>query len=158
MYSFARRIKYPTDKQLIIWKLKRDQLNQKEIADKRDVTIGFVSKSLSEANRRIEGLLENAANGNKISLKVLNGELGYARGKSHMFDVKAYITFSPKNGVQVWYQDKGDCINCGKYGYCREVIQQEFAERNLKLESPSLQPTLLIEKLITEIEKRLEVE
>lgn len=158
MYSFVRRIKYPTEKQLKIWELKRNQFEQKEIADKRKVTIGFVSKSLSEANRRIEGLLQNAANGNKISLDVLNGELGYARGKSHMFDIMAYITFSPKNGVQVWYEDKGDCINCEKYAYCREVIQQEFTERNIQLESPSLQPTLLVEKLITEIEKRLEIE
>ena len=158
MYSFARRIKYPTDKQLKIWKMKRDQLTQKEIAEKRKITVGFVSKSLSEANSRIEGLLQSTANENKITLEVLNGELGYARGKSHMFDVMAYITFSPKNGVQVWYEDKGDCTNCEKYAYCREVIQQEFKERKIKLVSPLLQPTLLIEILIAEIEKRLEEE
>lgn len=158
MYSFARRIKYPTDKQLKLWKMKRDKLKQKEIAEKKKVTIGFVSKSLSEANSRIERLLQSTANGDKISLEVLNGELGYARGKSHMFDVMAYITFSPKNGIQVWYEDKGDCINCEKYAYCREVIQQEFKERNIKLDSPLLQPTSLIERLIAEIEKRLEEE
>jgi hypothetical protein len=121
MYSFARKIKYPTNKQLKLWEMKRDQLTQKEIAEKKKITIGFVSKSLSEANSRIEGLLQSTANGNKISLEVLSGELGYARGKSHMFDVMAYITFSPKNGVQVWYEDKGDCMNCEKYAYCREV-------------------------------------
>jgi hypothetical protein len=138
--------------------MKRDQLKQKEIAEKRKVTIGFVSKSLSEANNRIEVLLQNTANGNKISLDVLNGEQGYARGKSHMFDVIAYITFSPKNGVQVWYEDKGDCIKCEKFAYCREVILQEFKERKIKFDSPLLQPTLLIERLIAEIEKRFEEE
>jgi len=158
MHYFRQKIKYPTENQLKIWELKRNQFKQKEIADKRKVTIGFVSRSLSEANRRIEDLLQSVANGNKISLNALNGELGYARGKSHMFDVMAYITFSPKNGVQVWYEDKGDCVSCEKYSYCREVIQQEFKERNIKLESQSLQPTLLIERLIIEIEKRLEEE
>jgi hypothetical protein len=39
-----------------------------------------------------------------------------------------------------------------------KLIQQEFKERNIKLESPLLQPTSLIERLITEIEKRLEEE
>ncbi|MFQ5979623.1 MAG: hypothetical protein ACE5OZ_15960 [Candidatus Heimdallarchaeota archaeon] len=93
---------------------------------------------------------------NKISLDLISEQLGYARGQSHMFDVPAYITFSPKNGVQVWYEDKGECVTCEKYNFCRQVIIQEFKERNLKLETPSLQPTLLVEALIAKLEERLE--
>ena len=156
MHLFPRRTKYPTDKQLEIWILKRNRMKSKKIADHKHVTEGFISSSLSEANRRIEGLLENAAHMNKISLKVLNGELGYARGKSHMFDVPVYITYSPKNGVQVWYEDKGNCVKCEKYEFCRAVIIQEFKERNIKLENPTLQPTLLIDHLIKKIEENLE--
>jgi hypothetical protein len=94
---------------------------------------------------------------NKITLEVLSGEQGYARGISHMFDVPAYITYSPKNNVQVWYEDKGNCIKCDKYDFCRTIIIQEFKEMNLRLENPKLQPTLLIEKLIELIEEKVEV-
>lgn len=153
MYFFPRRVKYPTEKQLEIWKLKRTKLTGKEIAAEKEVTPGFVSKTLTEANQRIRGLLENAAHMNKITLEFLSEELGFARGQSYMFNVRCYITFSPRNGVQVWYEHKGECASCEKYTLCREILLQEFKERNLKIENPSLRPTDLVELLFEKLEE-----
>jgi hypothetical protein len=112
-----------------------------------------VSKTLTEANQRIRGLVENAAHMNKITLDLMNEELGFARGQSHMFNVRCYITFSPKNGLQVWYEHKGDCVSCEKYTLCREILLQEFKERNLQIEKPSMRPTDLVELLFQELEE-----
>ena len=155
MFYYPRKVKYPTETQVEIWALKRNQLSGREIAAKKDVTPGMVSKTLSEANNRIKALLQNAARMNKITIKVISPELGYARGVSHMFDVNAYITYSPDNGVQVWYDHEGRCVQCEKYSFCRESILQEFKERNIKVEDPHLRPTDLVEKLLTILEERL---
>ena len=152
MFFYPRRVKYPTATQIELWSLKRDNLSGREIAAKRDVTPGMVSKTLSEANLRIKALLQNAARMNKITLKVTSPELGYARGVSHMLDVNAYITFSPDNGVHVWYDHKGDCVRCDKYSFCRDIILQEFKERNIRVENPNLRPTNLVEILLTKLE------
>ncbi|MFX0125784.1 MAG: hypothetical protein ACFFAE_19335 [Candidatus Hodarchaeota archaeon] len=152
MFTYPRQIKYPTKTQIEIWILNRNQMTGREIAAKRHVTPGMVSKTLSEANNRIEGLLQNVAQMNKITLEIISPQIGYARGISHMFDVTAYITFSPKNGVQVWYEHKGSCVQCEKYSFCRDIILQEFKERNIRIHNPSLRPTDLIEKLITRLE------
>ncbi|PWI49091.1 hypothetical protein CEE45_02810 [Candidatus Heimdallarchaeota archaeon B3_Heim] len=156
MYFYPQKVKYPTDTQIEIWTMKRGQLTGREIAAKRSVTPGMVSKTLTEANTRVKALLQNAARMNKITLKVISPEHGYARGLSHMFNVKAYITFSPENGVQVWYDHKGDCVKCDKYSYCRESILQEFKERNIEIENRSLRPTDLVEILLSTVEKMLE--
>ncbi|MFX0053170.1 MAG: hypothetical protein ACFE8U_17985 [Candidatus Hermodarchaeota archaeon] len=153
MYFYPRKVKYPTDKQLEIWELKRTKLTGKEIAAQKEVTPGFVSKTLTEANQRIKGMLENAAHMNKITIDLMNEELGFARGQSHMFNVRCYITFSPKNSVQVWYEHKGDCVSCEKFTLCREILLQEFKERNLQIEKPSMRPTDLVDLLFQKLEE-----
>ena len=155
MYFYPRKVKYPTETQIDIWSLKRRQLSGREIAAKRDVTPGMVSKTLSEANNRVKALLQNAAQMNKITLQIISPELGYARGISHMFNVNAYITFSPKNGVQVWYDHQGNCVECDKFAFCREIILQEFKERDIPVENPHLQPTNLVEILLTTLEANI---
>ncbi len=151
-----RKLKYPTEKQLEIWKLKRDKLKGKEIAKQKAVTTGFVSKTLIDANERIRGLLENAAYMNKITLEVLSEEVGFARGQSHMLGgIQCYITFSPQNGVQVWYEHKGECVNCEKYTMCRDILIQEFKERNIHLNNPQLRPTDLTEVLFQHLEEKV---
>jgi hypothetical protein len=156
MYFYPKKVKYPTDKQLEIWKLKRKKLTGKEIASQKEVSPGFVSKTWTEANQRIKGLLENAAYMNKITLDLINEELGFARGQSHMLDVRCYITFSPKNGVQVWYEHKGDCVSCEKNSVCREILVQEFKERDLNIDKPTMPPTDLAELLFQQLEELIE--
>ena len=155
MFAHPRKVKYPTDKQVMIWNLKRDNFKGREIAEKMKADPGFVSRSLKEANTRIKGLLENVARMNKIKLDLLNEELGVARGRSHVFNIKTYITFSPVNGVQVWYDHEGDCATCDEFAECRAGLIQEFKERNIKIPNPMLRPTDLSELLVKKIEEML---
>ncbi len=157
MFLLPRKIRYPTEKQLELWKLKREKLKGKEIAERKKVTTGFVSKTLTDANERIRGLLEHAAHMNKITLEILSEEAGFARGKSAILGgILCYITFSPKNGVQVWYEHKGECTDCEKYTMCRDILLQEFKERNVKLGNPSMRPTDLTDLLFKTLEEMVE--
>ena len=157
MFLLPRKIKYPTNKQLELWQLKRDKLKGKEIAERKKVTTGFVSKTLMDANERIRGLLEHAAHMNKITVEIINEEVGFARGRSAMLGgILCYITFSPKNGVQVWYEHKGECTDCEKYAMCRDILFQEFKERNVKLDNPSMRPTDLTDLLFKTLEEMVE--
>ena len=149
------KFKNPTDKQIKIWFLKRGKLTGREIAKKENVTPGFVSKTLKEANKRIKVLLVSAAKMNKIKLEFLNEELGIARGHSHIFNIKVYITFSPVNGVQVWYEHEGDCVSCEEFEDCRKALIQEFKEREIAY-NPTLRPTELSELLVKKIEELFE--
>ncbi|MFX0152659.1 MAG: PCYCGC motif-containing (lipo)protein [Candidatus Hodarchaeota archaeon] len=146
------RIRYPTKTQVEIWFLKRNDISGRKIAKQKDVTPAFISKTLKIANKRIKSLLENTAKANKISLNLISAELGFAKGKSHIFNLAAYITFSPENGVQVWYDHKGDCATCEEFTHCRTVLLQEFKERNIKLDNTQLRPTDLGDYLFQKLE------
>lgn len=100
-------------------------------------------------------MLENAARMNKIRLDLLSPELGFARGKSLIFKTRVYITYSPINALQVWYDHKGECEGCEEFGECRRGILQEFKERNLAIPNPALRPTDLIELLVKTLEGRV---
>ncbi|MHA2232576.1 MAG: hypothetical protein ACXAB4_08785 [Candidatus Hodarchaeales archaeon] len=151
-------IKYPTKKQVAIWNLRRTQLTKdhrivgKEMAKQLDISPGAVSQFLTEANNRIRAILENAARMNKIRLDLLSPEVGFARGKSLIFKTQTYITYSPVNAVQVWYDHKGDCEGCEEFGDCRRGILQEFKERDLNVPNAALRPTDMVELLVRELE------
>ncbi len=151
MFSYSRRQKPPTERQITIWALKRKKLTGIEIAKRINVGPGYVSRSLKEVNKRIKGMFEEAAKMNKIKLDFINGELGIARGHSHIFNISTYLTFSPKNGIQVWYEHKGDCTSCEEYNDCREILIQEFKERDIKIPNKSLRPTDLSDILFKKI-------
>ena len=121
--------------------MKRNNISGRKIAKQRNVTPGFISKTLKEANNRIESLLEYSARANKITPELISKELGFIKGKSHMFNCTAFITFSPENGVQVWYDHIGDCVSCDEFTHCKTILLQEFKERNIRLENPQMRPT-----------------
>jgi len=152
-FDSYRRIRYPTETQVEIWFLKRNKISGKKIAEQKDVSTAFVSKSFVEAKKRIRSLLEETAKSNKITLSLINESIGFASGHSHMFNVKSFITFSPKNGFQVWYDHEGDCVSCERFGQCRKVLLKEFAERNIELNNPHLRPTDLGKQLFTILEE-----
>ncbi|MHA2305714.1 MAG: hypothetical protein ACXACU_10000 [Candidatus Hodarchaeales archaeon] len=155
MFVNYRKTKPPTKRQVTIWNMKRNKLKGGEIAKQIKVDPAFVSRSLKETNKRIERLLKDAGKMNKIKLNLTNGELGFARGHSYIFNVPAFITFSPINGLQVWYEHKGECTNCEEFAECRTVLLQEFKERNIQVPEPSLRPTDLSDLLLKKIEERL---
>lgn len=155
MFTYPRSIKYPTENQIEIWAFNRDDLTGREIAQRKKVSPAFVSKTLKRTNNLIKDLLENSARTNKIKIELLSEKLGFARGMSHVFNVKAYITFSPENGVQIWYDHKGDCGSCEEFAECRAGLIQEFKERNIRIPHSKLRPTDLSELLMKKIEEML---
>ncbi|MFW9997023.1 MAG: hypothetical protein ACFFD4_33580 [Candidatus Odinarchaeota archaeon] len=132
--------------------LNREKYSGRAIAKQKKVTPAFVSQTLKEANERIKALLQESARANKVKLDYLNTELGFARGQSQMLKLKTYITFSPVNGVQIWYEHQGDCVDCEVFEDCRAALLQEFKERNLPIDNPALAPTLLSERLFDQLE------
>ncbi|MHA1967836.1 MAG: hypothetical protein ACW964_08545 [Candidatus Hodarchaeales archaeon] len=151
--GYYKRIIYPTKTQVELWFLKRSMHSGAAIAKRKNVSSAFVSKALKEANKRITSILQETARTNKISLNLLDSELGFARGHSRMFDLKAYITFSPANGVQVWYDHKGDCATCEDFAGCRKHLMQEYRERDIEVKNPALRPTDLGEHLFQILEE-----
>ena len=147
------RIVYPTKTQVELWFLKRCKHSGIKIAKQKNISPAFVSKALKEANKRITSILQETARTNKITLDLRSSELGFARGHSRMFDLKAYITFSPTNGVQVWYDHKGDCATCEDFDECRKNLFQEYKERNITLKNPVQRPTDLGEYLFKTLEE-----
>ena len=152
MFAFPRKTKYPSDAQLEIWIMNRNKISGKEIAKRKDVTPAFISKTLKITNKRIEDLLVNTAKSNRITLNHIDPELGYAKEYHHTLKDIAHLSFSPQNGVQVWYEHEGECADCDIFDECRKMVLNEFKERNLKPKSETLAPTDLIEELFIQLD------
>ena len=75
---------------------------------------------------------------------------GYLLGYSSHFKTKTLITFSTKNGVQLWYKHEGDCKNCEQLKECKETLIAEAKERNLTVPEDCL-PSDYAEKLFAAI-------
>jgi hypothetical protein len=152
-FDSYKRIRYPTKKQVEIWFQKRNKISGEKIAKQKEVSPAFVSKAFVEAKKRIKSLLEETAKSNKITLSLINESIGFAKGFNHTFNVESYITFSPKNGIQVWYDHEGECTVCERYGQCRKILLQEYKERDIKIENPQLRPTDLGKQLFKILEE-----
>jgi len=70
---------------------------------------------------------------NKIKIQTENPNLGFLVGHSAHFQTEAIVTFSAKNGIQVWYRHEGDCKNCEQLQTCKETLLEEAKDRNVPL-------------------------
>jgi hypothetical protein len=144
---------YLTNKQRTIWDLKNTGLPEASIARKLEVTRQTVHKALDTANMKIGEALEEAARINRIEIKTVDPAKGYLLGYSSHFKTKALITFSAKNGIQIWYKHKGDCAKCDKIDACRNALLAEARDRNFLLldDTRKLLPSQLAEALFAKI-------
>jgi hypothetical protein len=144
---------YLTPKQKMIWDLKSRGLQEAHIARKLNVTRQTVHKALDTANVKIGEALEEVARINKIDVETFNPERGFLKGYSNHFKTQAFITFSAKNGVQVWYKHEGDCEKCSKLEACREILLAEAKDRNFLLldDTNKILPSKLAEALFSKI-------
>jgi hypothetical protein len=144
---------YLTPKQRTIWDLKSTGLQEANIARKLNVTRQTVHKSLDIANLKIGEALEETAKINKIDIQTVDSLKGFLLGYSSHFKTKAFITFSAKNGVQVWYKHEGDCAKCDKIDACREALLAEAKDRNFLLldDTSKILPSKLAEALFAKI-------
>ena len=144
---------YLTPKQKMIWDLKSRGLQEAHIARKLNVTRQTVHKALDTANVKIGEALEEVARINKIDVETFSPERGFLKGYSNHFKTQAFITFSAKNGVQVWYKHEGDCEKCSKLETCRETLLAEAKDRNFLLldDTSKILPSKLAEALFAKI-------
>ena len=144
---------YLTPKQRTIWDLKSTGLQEANIARKLNVTRQTVHKSLDIANLKIGEALEETAKINKIDIQTVDSFKGFLLGYSSHFKTKAFITFSAKNGVQVWYKHEGDCAKCDKIDACREALLAEAKDRNFLLldDTSKILPSKLADALFAKI-------
>lgn len=144
---------YLTTKQRQIWYLKGNGLQEAHIARKLNVTRQTIHKALDTANLKIGEALEETAKINKIEIQTVDPTKGFLLGYSSHFKTKAFITFSAKNGVQVWYKHEGDCAKCSKIDACREALLAEAKDRNFLLldDTSKILPSKLAEALFAKI-------
>jgi len=141
----------PTQKQ--IWDLKSTGIAEASVARKLKVTRQTVHKALDIANTKIGQSLEETAKINKIKIQSISPATGVLIGFSAHFKTKALITFSVKNGVQLWYKHEGDCKNCEQLDVCKATIIAEAKDRNIDLpdgNSPSEMADILFSKITGE--------
>jgi hypothetical protein len=144
---------YLTAKQRLIWGLKSNGLQEASIARKLKVTRQTVHKALNVANSKVCESLEEAARINKIQVETVDSAKGFLAGYSSHFKTKAFVTFSAKNGVQVWYRHEGNCEKCSQLQTCRETLLAEARDRNFLLPDDTSQmlPSRLAEALFSKI-------
>lgn len=143
---------YITQKQAQIWDLKKKGCPESNIARRLQVTRQTVHKAIGVANVKIEQALLEAANLNRIKVKKLDATRGILVGRSSEFTTDAVITFSARNGVQVWYKHEGDCENCDQLETCKETLLKEMEDRNIQPDlTRNVTPSKLAESLIQKI-------
>jgi hypothetical protein len=149
----ALSLGYLTPKQRHMWDLKSNGLPEATIARKLNITRQTVHQTLDTANLKVADALEEIAKINKIETQKIDPDKGFLIGYSIHFKTQVFITFSAKNGIQLWYKHEGDCKNCKKLQTCREALLAEAKERNfLIVEDPSrIMPSKLAEALIAKI-------
>jgi hypothetical protein len=144
---------YLTTKQKTIWDLKNNGLPEAGIAKKLHITRQTVHKAIDTANTKISEALQETAKINKIEIQTFNSTKGFLLGYSSHFKTQAFITFSAKNGIQVWYKHEGDCKKCSRIKECRYALLQEAKDRNFLIldETSKILPSKLAEALFTRI-------
>ena len=123
---------YLTSKQLKIWNLKRKGFLEARIAKELDITRQTVHKAADVADNKVQQALMETAKLNRISVKAIDPVTGVLSGFSAEFKTPVMITFSARNGVQVWYKHEGNCERCDHLDNCRKTLLTEMEERNIQ--------------------------
>jgi transcriptional regulator with XRE-family HTH domain len=147
------RFGYLTPKQRKYWSLRRDGLTQAEISRKMKVTRQTVNKVFDAIDSRVSKALLDAAEINRIEINRLDPEKGFLIGRSPSLGLDVFITFSERNGVQLWYRGESDCAECKVRSSCRQKLLIEAESRGIKLpeKAVELEPSELAEILFKKI-------
>jgi hypothetical protein len=147
---------YLTPKQRLIWGLKTSGLKEANIARKLNITRQTVHRTIDIANTRVCEALKEVAELNRIKIQALSAEKGFLSGYSPHFKTQAFVTFSAKNGVQVWYNHESQCNDCQRLKACREMLIAEATERNFLIteDIDKIVPSKLADALFSRIAKK----
>ena len=147
------RFGYLTPKQRKYWSLRRDGLTQADISRKMDVTRQTVNKVFDAIDSRVSKALLEAAQVNRIEISRLDPKKGFLLGRSPSLGLDVFITFSERNGIQLWYRGESDCPECTVRDNCKKKLIIEAEDRNIKLpeNAEDLEPSELAEALFKKI-------
>ncbi|NWF95945.1 MAG: hypothetical protein HXY34_07350 [Candidatus Thorarchaeota archaeon] len=147
-------LRFPTKQQAIIWLRRRQSVAPSKIALDMGVTRPFVSKATRTAEKRIERLILHAASVNRIGIEKISASHGFALGFCPAYGSETYITFSPRFGVQVWYNHVGHCGTCEESSKCRAVLSDLAADWQIPFPE-TMPPTEIAAGLFNTIMRRL---
>jgi len=133
-----------TKRQALIWRLRVLGLGISEIGRRIGISRQAVHKNIKAIESKIYGGLISTANSIKIDIRKIDIKNGYLVGWSPGLNMEVYITFSTRNGFQVWFKHEGECNKCPLRDECRRIILSEARERNIPLPNdPNIEPTEL---------------
>ena len=122
-----------TSKQFELLKLWSKGLSLSEIASKLNISRQAAHKGIQVAEAKVYKALTSTAKANKIVITEVDARKGVLKGKSPGLETTVYITFSPANGVQVWFEREGNCEKCPFLDDCRRILLEEAKERGISL-------------------------
>jgi hypothetical protein len=148
-------LRYPTPKQGLIWLKRRQKILPSDIASEFNVSRPFVSKAQRVAEERIGSLLKHAASVNRIKLRHMSPEYGFAMGFCSANQMDTFILYSPTMGVQTWFDHDGECGSCAELSVCTETLTQLASEWKIPLKGMKT-PSEMAAHLFDTIKRRLE--
>ncbi len=147
-------LRYPTQIQGSIWLQRRQKVKPSKIAKSLGVSRPFVSKAQRVAKDRVENLLLHTASVNRIQVRNLSSEYGFAIGFCSAYNTDTYILYSPSIGIQTWFDHSGDCGNCSMRKQCVTTLLQLAQEWEITIDD-TLPPTDMATHLFNTIMRRL---
>jgi hypothetical protein len=106
------------------------------------------------AEDRILKLLQHTASVNRVQIEHLSTRYGIAKGYCHAQESNTYIFYSPKIGLQIWYEHKGTCGTCEIEVQCTKTLHTLAEEWEIPLPDDK-PPTELGVYLVDIIGRRL---
>jgi len=140
---------YLTPRLFDIWDMARTGLQQIDIAERLDISRQAVNQALQEATAKVTKALTETATINKIAVESIDSSSGLLTGWSREFSVRAVISVTKRDGMQVWYEHVADCGHCTRYYACMAYLSRSAKERGIKLtrEQKKLTPSKLAQLL-----------
>ena len=140
---------YLTPRLFDIWDMARTGLQQIDIAERLDISRQAVNQALQEATAKVTKALTETATINKIAVESIDSSSGLLSGWSREFSVRAVISVTKRDGMQVWYEHVADCGHCTRYYACMAYLSRSAKERGIKLtrEQKKLTPSKLAQLL-----------
>ena len=128
-------------------------LTQADISRKMDVSRQTVNKAFNAIDSRVSKALLDAAQVNRVEISRLDPEKGFLVGHSPSLALDVLITFSERNGIQVWYRGESDCAECKVRSNCKQKLLIEAEDRGIQLpeKTSAMEPSELAEVLFKKI-------
>lgn len=142
-----------TSYQGMVWGLYRKGLSQTKIASKLGVSRQVIHKTINKAHNRVLRALLDTAQISKLDIRKVDPVKGVLIGYSPGFRSRVFLIYSPKYGVQLWYEHQGQCEGCQRQEECTQKLLETAKEWEVHLtnEETKLPPTLLAEKIFSEV-------